>query len=209
MAKKTNPKLFRVGQTGGWLSNWFANDKKMAEYIHQDRMIREIISKYAKASGIDRVIISRTTSNIYVDLHVGKPGLAIGKGGSGIEILENAIEKILGVKAKISVHEVKQPYLSASLVADAIAEAMQKKVPPKTAMKQQIERIEASGAKGARIEVSGIGPIKQARTERVEIRGGKIPLTTLRAKIDYALTHVLVDKMYGIKVWIYKGEIQK
>jgi small subunit ribosomal protein S3 len=153
------------------------------------------------------VIISRTNNNIYVDLFVGRPGIAIGKGGSGIEAIEKAITKEAGIKAKISVHEVKQPYLSAALVGQAIVEGMQKKIPPKVLMKQQIEKIEASGAKGARIEVAGIGPVKQARTERVEMRGGKIPLTTLRAKIDYTSTDVLTDKKYGIKVWIYKGEL--
>jgi len=206
MAKKTNPKIFRIGISEKSSSNWFATNKQMSDYIHQDRKIRDVISKQAKAAGIDKIVISRSSTNIYVDLYVGRPGIAIGKGGSGIEALEKAIEKTVKVKAKISVHEVKQPYLSSALVAGAIVEAMQKRIPPKVVMKQQIEKIEASGAKGARIEIAGIGPVKQARTERAEMRGGKIPLTTLRAKIDYASSHVLTDKIYGIKVWIYKGE---
>lgn len=207
MAKKTTPKIFRMGITEKSDSTWFAKGRQLAANIHSDMKIRKVVNEIAKPSGVDKILISRTSNKIFIDLHVGKPGIAIGKGGTGIEQMEKAIEKAIDEKAKISVHEVKQPYLSAPLVAQAVAEAMARKVPPKVAMKQQIERIEASGAKGARIEVAGIGPVKQARTERVEMRGGKVPLTTLRAKIDYAATDVLTDKKYGIKVWIYKGEI--
>ncbi len=207
MAKKVNPKIFRMGITEKSSANWYANKKQMPMLIHQDRKIRDVVNRIAKPSGVDKITISRANNSIYVDLHVGRPGIAIGKGGTGIEALERAIEKDASVKAKISVHEVKQPYLSAALVGQAVVEGMSKKIPPKVLMKQQIEKIEASGAKGARIEVAGIGPVKQARTERVEMRGGKIPLTTLRAKIDYASTSVLTDKVYGIKVWIYKGEL--
>jgi small subunit ribosomal protein S3 len=206
MAKREHPKIFRIGVNERSLSNWFANSKDFAAFVHQDKKIRDIINNLAKPAGIDRVYISRVSNNVYVDLYVGRPGIAIGKGGAGIEMMEKAIRDRLGVTAKISVYEVKQPYLSAALVAQSIQEALARKVPPKVVMKQQIDKIEASGAKGARIEISGIGPIKQARTERVEMRGGKIPLTTIRAKIDYAYTDVLVDKKLGIKVWIYKGE---
>lgn len=207
MAKKTNPKIFRMGITERSSANWYANKKQLPILLHQDRKIRDVVNRIAKPAGVDKIVVSRASNNIYVDLYVGRPGIAIGKGGTGIEALERAIEKEAEVKAKISVHEVKQPYLSAALVAQSIVEGMGKKIPPKVLMKQQIEKIEASGAKGARVEVAGIGPVKQARTERVEMRGGKIPLTTLRAKIDYASTSVLTDKVYGIKVWIYKGEL--
>ncbi len=207
MAKKTNPKIFRMGITEKSSANWYAKKNQLPILLHQDRKIRDVINRIARPAGIDKIIIARASNNIYVDLFVGRPGIAIGKGGTGIENLEKTIDKEAAVKVKISVHEVKQPYLAAPLVAQAIVEGMQKKIPPKVLMKQQIEKMEASGAKGARIEVAGIGPLKQSRTERVEMKGGKIPLTTLRAKIDYASTNVLVDKMYGIKVWIYKGEI--
>jgi small subunit ribosomal protein S3 len=207
MAKKTNPKIFRLGISEKPSANWFAKKANFTKYLHEDRKIREVVNRIAKPAGVDRVTISRTNNNVYVDLYVGRPGIAIGKGGTGIEMLESAILKEAKVQVKISVHEVKQPYLSSALVAQAICEGMSRKVPPKVLMKQQLEKIEASGAKGARIEVAGIGPIKQSRTERLELKGGKIPLTTLRAKIDYTSTQVLTDKMYGVKVWIYKGEI--
>lgn len=207
MAKKVNPQIFRIGITEKCSSNWYANDKDFSKLLHQDLKIRAVVNKLAKPAGIDKVVISRSSGNVTVDLFVGRPGLAIGKGGSGIQMLEEAIAKNTSEQVKISVHEVKQPYLSGPLVANAIAEGMAKRIPPKVLMRQQIDKIEASGAGGARIEVAGIGPNKQSRTERVELRGGKVPLTTLRAKIDYGATTVLTDKMYGIKVWVYRGEI--
>jgi small subunit ribosomal protein S3 len=209
MAKKVNPKIFRIGITERSSSNWFAQKSDFAKFLHKDIKIRKVITDLAKASGIDRIYISRTSSNTVADVYVGRPGLMIGKGGSGIEMLEKEIQKQIGEKVKISVHEVKQPYLAAKLVAQSIADGMLRRIPPKVLMRQQMDKMEASGAQGARVEVSGIGPLKQARTERMELKGGKIPLTTLRAKIDYGFVDVLVpgDKLYGIKVWIYKGEI--
>lgn len=208
MARKVNPKIYRINMHERYLSNWFTTDKKeYSKNLHEDIKIREIVYATVSSSGIDRVVISRSSGNISVDIYVARPGLAIGKGGSGIELLEKKISKAIGQKVSIMVHEVKQPFLSASIVANSVAEALQKRVPPKVVMKQQIDRMDAAGAKGARIEVAGIGPVKQARTERVELVGGKIPLTTIRAKIDYGYTYVLIDKIYGIKVWIYKGEV--
>jgi small subunit ribosomal protein S3 len=207
MAKKVNPKIFRMGVTEKCASNWYAGKKEFAVYLHQDIKVRKVVNKLAKPAGIDKIVISRSSNNVLVDLFVGRPGIAIGKGGSGIEMLEKAIAADAGEKVKISVHEVKQPYLSAPLVANAVSEGIARRIPPKVVMRQQIDKIEASGAKGARIEVAGIGPIKQSRTERVELKGGKVPLTTIRAKIDYGTAQILSDKMYGIKVWIYKGEL--
>ncbi len=206
MAKKTNPKIFRINTTQSPVSNWYAESKDFSKYLHKDIKVRSIIKTIAKPAGVEKVIISRSANNVTVDLHVGRPGIAIGKGGTGVDALEKAIEKGVGEKVKISVHEVKQPYLSAPLVAQAIADGMGRRMPPKLLMRQQLDKIEASGARGARIEVAGIGPIKQSRTERLELRGGKIPLTSVRAKIDYGVVNVLTDKMYGIKVWIYVGE---
>jgi len=207
MAQKANPKILRMGITERPLSNWFATKKNFAKLLHQDRSIRTVINSLAKPAGIDKVVISRSSNNITIDLFVGRPGIAIGKGGTGIEMLEKAIVAKIKEKVKITVHEVKQPYLSAALVANAVSEGIARKIPPKVVMRQQIDKVEASGAKGARIIVKGMGPIKQSRSEKVEMKGGKIPLTTLRAKIDYARTEVMADKMFGIKVWIYKGEI--
>lgn len=207
MAKKVHPKIFRINTNERYLSNWFASKRKdFVSYLHQDIKIREIVNKLASIAGIDRIVISRSNNNVSVDIYVAKPGLAIGKGGTGISTMEKTISKEIGQSVAITVHEIKQPYMSAAIVAHNIVEAIQKRIPPKIVMRQQLDRIEATGAKGARIEISGIGPVKQARTERVELRGGKIPLTTLRSRIDYSHSKVLSDKMFGIKVWIFKGE---
>lgn len=207
MGQKVAPKIFRMGITERSNANWYADDNKFPALLHQDIKIRKVIVKLVKAAGIEKIIVSRTSNNIYVDLHVARPGIAIGKGGSGIELLEKTITQEIGEKVKISVHEVKQPFLSATLVANAVAESIARRLPPKVAMRQQIDKIEASGAKGARIQCSGQGQIKMSRTEKVEMVGGKIPLTTLRAKVDYGYASVLSERMYGIKVWIYKGEL--
>lgn len=207
MAKKTNPKIYRIGITEKHNSSWYASKKDYSRFLHNDIKIREITNKISKPAGVEKVLISRTSNSTMVDVYVGRPGIAIGKGGIGVTSLETEIDKAVGEKVKVSIHEVKQPYLSAMLVAQTIADGIGRRISPKSLMKQQLEKIESSGSKGARIEVAGIGPNKQARTERVELRGGKIPLTSLRSKIDYAFINVLADKMYGVKVWIYKGDI--
>ncbi|MCX8034732.1 MAG: 30S ribosomal protein S3 [Candidatus Dojkabacteria bacterium] len=207
MAKKVIPQIYRIGINEKHLSSWFATRAKFAKYLHDDLKIRKIVSEHAYIAGIDKILISRNDNNVTVDLYVGRPGLAIGKNGVGIEQMEKEIKSKVGVDAKVNVYEVKQPYLSANIVAQNIVDSLKKGVPVKVAMKQQLDRIEASGAKGARIMVKGLGPIKQARAEILEIKGGRLPLTTLRSKIDYAFKEVLVDRMYGVKVWIYKGEI--
>src|SRR5690349_3742177 len=120
MAKKVNPRIFRMGITEKGVSNWFGVKRDFAKFLHQDIHIRRIINKLAKPAGVDKVVISRSSNNISVDLFVGRPGIAIGKGGSGIEMLEKAITKQIIEKVKISVHEVKQPYLSSTLVANAV-----------------------------------------------------------------------------------------
>lgn len=207
MAKKVIPQIYRIGINEKHLSSWFATRAKFAKYLHDDLKIRKIVSEHAYIAGIDKILISRNDNNVTVDLYVGRPGLAIGKNGVGIEQMEKEIKSKVGVDAKVNVYEVKQPYLSANIVAQNIVDSLKKGVPVKVAMKHQLDRIEASGAKGARIMVKGLGPIKQARAEILEIKGGRLPLTTLRSKIDYAFKEVLVDRMYGVKVWIYKGEI--
>lgn len=209
MSKRISPKLFRLNINERYLANWFTKNKnEYADNLHEDIKLREVINKIIKVAGIDRIVVSRSSNNTSVDVYCARPGLAIGKGGSTIDMMEKEVEKAVGKKISIMVHEVKQPYLSASIVANSVAEALEKRVPPKIAMKQQIDRIEAAGAQGAKIHISGIGPVKQARTEKAQIVGGKIPLTTLRSKIDYGYVSVLRDKMFGIKVWIYKGEMQ-
>lgn len=208
MSKIVSPKLFRLKTTERYLSNWYTKSKvDFATNLHQDIEIRNIVKNLISNAGIDRVVISRTSGSTAVDIYCARPGAAIGQKGATISLMEEKIYKTTGLKVSLMVHEVKQAYLSANIVANLVAESLARKVPPKMAMRQQLDRIEAAGALGARIYVAGIGPVKQARVEKLNIRGGKIPLTMLRAKIDYGFATVKTDKMLGIKVWIYKGEI--
>lgn len=205
MAQKISANAIRVGVNKNWKSNWFAGKKDYADKLLQDVKAREYIRKEARPAGVDRVEIQRMSSKIVVDLYVGRPGVVIGRGGKGIDKIKKKLKKIFDEKmVDVEIHEV-QPFLSAGVVAYNIAEGMKKGINPNVLISQQIEKVQAAGAKGAKIWVAGYGPIKQARTLKREF--GSVPLTTLRADIDYAKDSVLTkERLMGIKVWIYKGE---
>jgi len=195
----------RLGVNDTWRSRWFAGKKEYSKMLHQDRKAREYITGIARHAGIDRININRTANKIAVDLYVGRPGVVIGRGGKGVDDLKKGLGKIFDEKmVELEIHEV-QPFLSSSIVAYNIGEAMRRGTSPNVIMSQQLEKIKATPAKGARIWIAGYGPIKQARTLKKEF--GSIPLTTLRADIDFAKYAVLTkERLMGIKVWIYKGE---
>lgn len=205
MGQKISAKAVRVGVNETWSSLWFADKKEYSKMIHQDRKAREYIEAMARHAGVDRIDIKRTANKIAIDLYVGRPGVVIGRGGKGVDDLKKGLGKVFGEKmVELEIHEV-QPFLSAAIVAYNVGEAMKKGIRPNMAMSQQLEKIKGTPAKGARIWVAGFGPIKQARTLKKEY--GAIPLSTLRAEIDFAKTAVLTkERLMGIKVWIYKGE---
>lgn len=208
MGHKVTPNSIRIGINQNWKSTWFANKKEYSRKLHQDVEARKLIRNAVAHAGIDKVEIKRIASRILVEIYVGRPGVVIGRGGKGIDELRNQLQKIFNAKeVELEVHEVSNPYLSANIVAQNIADAMKKGINPSIVMSQQMEKIKAAGAKGAKIWVSGYGPIKQARTLKKEMPGGSVPLTTFRADIDYAQRSVLTrERLMGIKVWIYKGE---
>lgn len=205
MGQKTSATSMRIGVNQTWRSRWFADKKQYSKMAHQDRKARGLITEVAKHAGIDRIEINRTANKIAVDLYVGRPGVVIGRGGKGVDDLKKGLGKIFDEKmVELEIHEV-QPFLSSAIVAYNIGEAMRKGTSPNVIMAQQLEKIKATPAKGARIWIAGYGPIKQARTLKKEF--GSIPLTTLRAEIDFAKNAVLTkERLMGIKVWIYKGE---
>lgn len=205
MGQKISATAMRLNINDTWRSLWYADKKKYAQMVHQDRKAREYIYSVAKSAGIDRIDIKRTASKIAIDLYVGRPGVVIGRGGKGVDDLKKGLGKVFGEKMiDLDIHEV-QPFLSSAIVAYNIGEAMKKGTRPNVIMAQQLEKIKATTAKGARIWIAGFGPIKQARTLKKEF--GSIPLTTLRADIDFAKNAVLTkERLMGIKVWIYKGE---
>lgn len=205
MGQKINPIGFRVGVIRGWESRWF-EEKKFGEFLQEDNRIRHYLRNYLRHAGISRIEIERA-NRTHVIVNTGKPGLVIGKRGAGIEELRKRLEKLTKDSVKISVKEVKRPELDAHLVGQNIAEALEKRVAFRRAMKQAVGRSIKAGAQGVKVQLSGrLGGNEIARSERSF--QGKVPLHTLRADIDYALTEASTPAgVIGVKVWIYRGEI--
>ncbi len=205
MGQKKHPIGFRVGIIRGWESRWF-EDKNFGDWLYEDHRIRKFLRNYLKHAGISRIEIERA-NRTHVIINTGKPGLVIGKRGSGIEDLRRKLEKLTKKSIKISVKEVKQPELDAHLVGQNIAEALEKRVAFRRAMKQAVGRSMKAGAQGVKVQLSGrLGGNEIARSERTF--QGKVPLHTLRADIDYAITEASTTAgQIGVKVWVYRGEI--
>lgn len=208
MGQKVNPKGYRVGVIKDWDSKWFADKKNFSDLLVEDYNIRKIIKKDMYDAGIADIEIERAVNNLKVTIFTGKPGMVIGKGGSGVEELKAKLEKAApGKRIIINVEEIKYQDLSAQLVAENIASQLENRVAFRRAMKQSIQRTMRAGAKGIKTMVSGrLGGADMARSEGYS--EGTIPLQTLRANIDYGFTEA--DTEYGkigCKVWIYKGEV--
>ncbi|NLM44277.1 MAG: 30S ribosomal protein S3 [Clostridiales bacterium] len=208
MGQKVNPHGLRVGIIKDWDSKWYANDKNFADLLIEDNKIRKYLKEKLFNSGISRIEIERTANKIRININTAKPGMVIGKGGSGIEALRKEVEKLTNNKSiSINITEIKVPELDAQLVAENIAAQLEKRISFRRAMKQAIQRTMRSGAKGIKTMTSGrLGGAEIARSEWY--REGTIPLQTLRADIDYgfAEAHTTYGRI-GVKVWIYKGEV--
>jgi len=207
MGQKVNPHGLRVGIIKDWDSTWYADDKKFSDYLVEDHEIRKYVKEKLFIAGISKIEIERFANRIKLSVYTAKPGMVIGKGGSGVEALRKDLEKMTGKKVIVNVEEVKVPELDAQLVAENIASQLERRVSFRRAMKQAIQRTRRSGALGIKTSVSGrLGGADMARTEGYS--EGTIPLQTLRADIDYGFAEA--DTTYGklgVKVWIYKGEI--
>jgi small subunit ribosomal protein S3 len=197
MGQKVNPHGLRVGIIKDWDSTWYADDKKFSDYLVEDYEIREYVKEKLFISGISKIEIERFANRIKLSVYTAKPGMVIGKGGSGVEALREDLEKMTGKKVIVNVEEIKVPELDAQLVAENIAAQLERRVSFRRAMKQAIQRTRRSGR---------LGGADMARTEGYS--EGTIPLQTLRADIDYgfAEANTTYGKL-GVKVWIYKGEI--
>ncbi len=207
MGQKVNPHGLRVGVIRDWDSKWYADKKTFNEFLVEDYKIREFIKKKLFVSGISKIEIERAASKIKVSVFTAKPGMVIGRGGSGVEELRLDIEKMTKKSVVINVEEIKLPELDAQLVAENIASQLERRVTFRRAMKQAIQRTMRFGAQGIKTQISGrLGGADMARTEGYN--EGTIPLQTLRADIDYGFAEA--DTTYGklgVKVWLYKGEI--
>jgi len=207
MGQKVNPHGLRVGVIKDWDSRWFAKDNAFGDILVEDYNIRKFIKKEIYGAGVPRIEIERNASKVRIHIHCAKPGMVIGKGGAEIEKLRKQIEKMIGKSVSINIVEVKQPDLNAQLVAENIAQQLEKRISFRRAMKQSIGRAMRLGARGIKAAVSGrLGGADIARTE--QYHEGTIPLQTLRADIDYGFAEA--DTTYGklgVKVWLYRGEV--
>jgi len=205
MGQKVNPRSMRLQVDHDWQSRWYA-DREYADFLIADlKMRRAIEKKLAKRAGVARVDIERSPGQTLVTIHTSKPGVVIGRGGSGAEELKSILSKIAGTNLKVSIEEVKKPETNAQLVAENIASQLERRISFRRAMKMAVENAMKSGAQGAKVAIAGrLNGAEMARRERAS--QGSIPLHTLRADIDFA--HALARTTYGVigvKAWIYKG----
>jgi len=207
MGQKVNPHGLRIGIIKDWDTKWYANKKNFSELLIEDVKIRKYIKEKLYQAGISRIEIERYANKVRININTAKPGLVIGKGGTGIEELRRELEKLTNKSVLINISEIKVPELDAQLVAENIASQLEKRVSFRRAMKQAMSRAMRLGAKGIKTAVSGrLGGAEIARTEHYH--EGTIPLQTLRADIDYGFAEARTTYgKIGVKVWIYKGEV--
>ena len=207
MGQKVNPHGLRVGVIKDWDSRWFAKDKDFGDTLVEDYNLRKHLKKKLYGAGVPKIEIERDASKVRIHIHCAKPGMVIGKGGAEIEKLRLECEKILNKPVAINIVEVKSPDLNAQLVAENIAQQLEKRTSFRRAMKNAIGRSMRSGAKGIKVMLAGrLNGAEIARSETYH--EGTIPLQTLRADIDYGFAEAATTYgRIGIKVWIYKGEV--
>ena len=208
MGQKVSPHGLRVGVIKDWDSKWYADKKNFADYLVEDNKVREYVKKKLYVAGVSKVLIERAAENkMRVIVLTAKPGMVIGRAGDGIEVLKADLKKMTGKEIEISIEEVRRAELDAQLTAESIAQALERRISFRRAMKQAIGRTMKAGAKGIKVMVSGrVGGAEIARSEKYS--EGNVPLHTLRADIDYGFAEA--DTTYGklgVKVWINHGEV--
>lgn len=207
MGRKVNPKAIRMGINKSWDSVWYSEKKNYPKVLTEDLLIRKKITEAMKDAGLDSIRVNKSVNKIEILAYVARPGVAIGRGGEGIDILQKELKRLLKSNVELKVREVRKPDLSARIVARTIADGIERRQPSKLLVASAKEKVMAAGAKGLRIWVSGrINNASQART--VKVSAGSVPAQTLRADVDYALevAKTIDAGLMGVKVWIYKGE---
>ena len=207
MGQKVNPHGLRVGVIKDWDSRWYARPDKVGDLIVEDHKIREYLKKNLYSAGVPTIEIERDSAKVRVFIHCARPGVVIGKGGQEIEKLRASVEKLIGKPVALSIVEVRTPDTNAQLVAENIAQQLEKRIGFRRAMKNAIGRAMRMGARGIKVKCSGrLGGAEIARSEAYH--EGTIPLQTLRADIDYGFAEAATTYgRIGVKVWIYKGEV--
>ena len=206
MGQKVNPIGLRLGINRTWDSRWFA-DEGYARSLHEDLKIREYLQKRLAQAGVSRIVIERPAKKARITIHTARPGVVIGKKGADIEKVRQELSKLSGAETHLNIIEIRKPEIDAKLVADSIAQQLERRVSTRRAMKRAVQSAMRLGAQGIRINCGGrLGGAEIART--VWYREGRVPLHTLRAHVDYASSVARTTYgVCGVKVWIYKGDI--
>ncbi len=207
MGQKVNPHGARVGVILDWSTKWYAGKKDFSNNLIEDYKLRKMLKDKLNIAGVSHIDIERAGTKLTVSVFTAKPGIVIGKGGAGVETLKKQVEDFTGKSVNLNILEIKSPETNAQLVAENIAQQLEKRVSFRRAMKQSISRAMKAGAKGVKTSVAGrLGGADIARTEGYH--EGSIPLQTLRANIDYGFCEAKTTYgRIGVKVWIYKGQI--
>ena len=207
MGQKVHPTGIRLGIVKDWTSRWYANSQNYPIFLLQDLKVREYIKGKLSHASVSRIQINRPANNAQITVHTARPGIVIGKKGEDIDKLKAEVSKMMGVPVKINVEEIRKPELDATLVAEGIAQQLEKRIMYRRAMKRAVTNTMRLGAEGIKINVAG--RLNGAEIARGEwYREGRVPLHTLRADIDYGTAEANTTYgIIGIKVWIFKGEV--
>ena len=206
MGQKINPTGFRLAVHKNWSSKWYANSRNFPAMLNEDIKVREFLKKKLSHAMVSRIVIERPARNARITIHSARPGVVIGKKGEDIENLRNVLQKMMGVPVHLNIEEVRKPEVDAKIIADSIAQQLEKRVMFRRAMKRAMQNAMRLGAQGIKIMSSGrLNGAEIARTEWY--REGRVPLHTLRADIDYGVGEARTTYgVIGIKVWVFKGE---
>jgi small subunit ribosomal protein S3 len=207
MGRKVHPIGFRLKINKTWDSRWFATPDEYADQLHEDREIRDVIFKTTPRAGISKIEIERFPNSVQIIVHTARPGIVIGRKGANVKELRRKIQELTGTTVKLDISEIKEPDLDARLVAENIANQLERRISHRRAMQRAIGQTMRQGAEGIKVMCSGrLGGNEMARREWM--REGRVPAQTLRADIDFARAEALTTYgRIGVKVWIYKGEI--
>ena len=207
MGQKVHPTGIRLGIVKDWTSKWFADSRNFADYLNKDLEVRAFLKKKLAHASVSRIQIERPARNAMITVHTARPGIVIGKKGEDIELLRKEVSQKMGVPVHINIEEVRKPELDAQLVAESVAQQLERRIMFRRAMKRAVTNSMRLGAQGIRINVAGrLNGAEIARSEWY--REGRVPLHTLRADIDYGFAEAHTTYgVIGVKVWIFKGEV--
>jgi len=207
MGQKVNPVGIRLGIVKDWTSTWYAGSKDYADFLNNDLEVRSYLKKKLAAASVSRIQINRPAKNAHITIHTARPGVVIGKKGEEIDKLRAEVSQRMGIPVHISIEEIRKPELDAQLVAEGIAQQLERRIMFRRAMKRAVQSTMRAGAEGVRVNIAGrLNGAEIARSEWY--REGRVPLHTLRADIDYGFAEARTTYgVLGVKVWVFRGEV--